>query len=404
MGLAPLAAAAHSKALRQPPAGAAQGPARPGIDVLLADSLHLVAGRRVGLITNQSGLDASGVPTIDRLSGAPGVRLVALFAPEHGIRGRARPGEAVSDTVDLATGIPIYSLYGANRAPTADQLGGIDVLVVDLQDVGARPFTYVSTTVLAMEAARAAGRRIIVLDRPNPIGCDQAGPVMETAWASFIGMLAVPLRHGLTLGELARFANGERRLGADLVVVPVEGWRRCQWFDETGLPWVPPSPNLPDLESVRWYPGTVLFEATKLSVGRGSDRPFRMIGAPWLDPEAVLAVDRGLADWLEPTSFLVQDPGDGKYPGRQVRGLRIREGRPRSADPVELGMRLMNAVVRAHPDSARPDSVGLARRLGVYIRPGSAPPCAPTGEWCGWRWPSQVAGFRLKARRYLLYR
>lgn len=221
----------------------------PGIDILLRDSIGVVQGKRLGLITHQSGIDAAGVSTIDRLSHDPRVRLVSLFAPEHGMRSLAAPGELVTDTVDAATGLPIYSLYGASRAPTPARLEALDVLVVDLQDVGSRTWTYVSTMVLALRAGAVAHRRVVVLDRPNPIGCEVQGPILDTAYASFIGMLPIPLRHGMTMGELARFANARLGIGADLVVVPADGWRRCDWFDRTGLPWVRPSPNLPDLEN-----------------------------------------------------------------------------------------------------------------------------------------------------------
>ncbi len=370
----------------------------PGIDVLLRDSLHLIEGKRIGLITNPAGVTAGGVPTIDALVHAPGVRLVALFGPEHGIRGAARPGESLRDTllgpgegVDAPTGLPIYSLYGPRRAPTAAQLASLDVLLVDLQDVGSRTFTYVSTTVLAMRAAAAAHRRVIVLDRPDPIGCAVQGPILDTAYASFIGMLPVPLRHGMTLGELARFANARLAIGADLVVVPVRGWRRCEWFDQTGLPWVKPSPNLPDLESEAWYPGTVLFEATNLSVGRGSDAPFRQIGAPWLDAARVaraMARRYGLA--VEAVSFTPRASGDGKYDGVRVAGLRFPRFDRSRGDPVRDALRLL-AVIRAlQPDSLRVDTLGLARRLGTPWRGATA-------------WPAQVARFRAGRRAFLLY-
>jgi len=368
----------------------------PGIDVLLRDSLHLVAGKRVGLITNQSGVDAAGVATIDRLERQPGVRLVALFAPEHGIRGTARPGEPVrdtllGDTVDAPTGLPIYSLYGPRRAPEAAQLASLDVLLVDLQDVGARTFTYVSTTVLAMRAAAAAGVRVVVLDRPDPVGCAVQGPVLDTAYASFLGMLPVPLRHGMTLGELARFADERLAIGADLVVVPVAGWRRCDWLDRTGLPWVRPSPNLPDLESVAWYPGTVLFEATGLSVGRGSDAPFRQVGAPWLDAPAVArAMARRYGVAMDTVRFTPRAPGDGKFDGVEVRGVRFpRFDRDRS-DPVRIALELLRTIGALQPERLAADTVGLARRLGV--RPGRAV-----------TWPGDVRRFLALRRPYLLY-
>ena len=363
----------------------------PGIDVLLSDSIRLVQGKRLGLITNQSGVDARGVSTIDRLSHAPGVRLVALFAPEHGLRGTAAPGAPVADTVDSATGLPIYSLYGTSRAPSPAQLANLDELVVDLQAVGTRTWTYVSTMVAAMRAAAAAGRRVIVLDRPDPIGCAVQGPLLDPRYASFIGALPVPLRHGMTLGELARFANARLAIGADLVVVPVRGWRRCDWFDRTGLPWVRPSPNLPDLASVAWYPGTVLFEATNLSVGRGTDAPFRQVGAPWLDaPRVAAAMARRYGLALDTVRFTPRAPGDGKFDGVPLAGLRFRPADRRRDDPVRDALRLLTTIRDLQPDAFAMDSIGLARRLGTAL--GAAAP-----------WAAADRRFLEERRAYLLY-
>jgi uncharacterized protein YbbC (DUF1343 family) len=367
---------------------------RPGIDVLLTDSAQLVVGRRIGLITNQSGIDRNGVSTIDRLARFPGVRLTALFAPEHGIRGLSRPGESIADSVDIATGLPIYSLYGASRgAPTAGQLAQVDVLVVDLQDVGMRTWTYVTTTILAMRAARTAGKRILVLDRPNPIGCVVRGPLLDTAYASFIGPLPVPLRHGMTMGELARFANAELRIGADLVVVPVSGWRRCQWLDETGLPFVRPSPNLPDIGALSWYPGTVLFEATNLSSGRGTAAPFSQVGAPWLDARRVaqrMAERFGVR--LLTVRFTPRDPGDGKYGDTLVNGVRFAAFDRVRGDAIRDALRLLGVIGEVHPGRLRVDSVGVARRLGVRATSGKV------------EWPDEVRDFLVRRRPYLLYR
>ena len=364
----------------------------PGIDILLRDSLHLVQGKRVGLITNQTGIDASGASTIDRLASAPGVRLAALFAPEHGIRGLAAPGEHVGDTVDAATGLPIYSLYGTSRAPTAAQLARLDVLVVDLQDVGARTWTYVSTMVLALRAAAAAHRPVVVLDRPNPLGgCVVQGPILDTAYASYIGMLPVPLRHGLTMGELARFANARLAVGADLTVVPVRGWHRCDWFDRTGLRWIRPSPNLPDLEAAAWYPGTVLFEATNLSVGRGTDAPFRQVGAPWLKADALVREMRSRHHVaLDVVRFTPRGPGDGKFDGVAIPGVRLRPLDRAHGDPVRDALLLLRTIAVLEPGQFRADTLGLARRLGVV--PGAAV-----------TWPGDLGRFLAERAPYLLY-
>lgn len=306
-------------------AGAAAGGVRPGIEVLLRDSVALVRGRRVGLVTNQTGIDQAGVSDVERLLAA-GVRLVAIFSPEHGFRGNAAPGEAVGSSVDSATGLPIYSLYGRTSAPTDSMLAGIEVLLVDLQDAGARYFTYLWTTVGVMRAAERAGIPVVVLDRPNPIGGAVQGNVLDTAHASPVGLLAIPMRHGMTLGELARLARSDLGLGTELRVVPVSGWRRNLYFDETGLPFVPPSPNLRSVSALTLYPGTCLFEGTNLSVGRGSDHPFEQIGAPWLDTAQVL---RALSDAklpgvrFEATSFTPLRPGDGKYADTLLAGIRF---------------------------------------------------------------------------------
>lgn len=299
---------------------------RPGIEVLLDDSLHLVAGRNVGLITNQSGVDASGRSSIDRLHEHPSVELVALFAPEHGIRGAFDGGETIEDGVDIETGVPIHSLYGAVRSPTPEMLDGIDVLLVDYQDIGARYWTYVSTMTLAMEAAAEQGITVVILDRPNPIGGAVQGNVLDPAFATFVGRYPMAMRHGMTLGELARYYQGEIGIGGDLHVVPVEGWRRDITYVETGLPWIRPSPNMPDVESATHYPGTCLFEGTVLSVGRGTEAPFQQIGAPWLDGEDLAEAMNGYrlpGVRFEPVSFVPNAPSDGKFDGVEVEGVRL---------------------------------------------------------------------------------
>lgn len=393
--------------------GAQRARVRPGIDILLADSAHLIAGKRIGLLTNQTGVDANGVPTVDRLRAADlaprssslAPRLVALFAPEHHFSASLRPGETFGDTVDAATGLPIYSLYGANRAPTAEQLAGLDVVVADLQDVGVRTFTYISTIVVTMRAAAAAGKRVIVLDRPNPIGCAMQGPVLDTTYASFIGMLPVPLRHGLTMGELARFANGELRIGADLVVVPVSGWRRCDWFDRTGLPWVRPSPNLPDLEALAWYPGTVLFEATNLSVGRGTDHPFTQLGAPWLVTALPMQLLRFRNVRAEAVQVTPREPGDGKFPDVAIRALRLGPLDRRRGDPLAVAVWLLEALAVQQAPPFEVDTLGLFRRLGVRWVPGRTGLCNATDcdDWKSLRWDDQVNRFRRRVRPYLMY-
>ncbi|MGH7580366.1 MAG: exo-beta-N-acetylmuramidase NamZ family protein [Gemmatimonadales bacterium] len=334
----------------RPAAPAESGVVRPGIEVLLSDSANLVRDRRVGLVTNQSGVDASGVSDVVRLRAA-GVRLVALFSPEHGFRGAADPGAAVASSVDSATGLPIYSLYGATSAPTDKMLAGIDVLLVDLQDAGARYYTYITTTVDVMQAAARQGIPVVVLDRPNPIGGAVQGNVLEEAHITPVGRLTVPMRHGLTLGEQARLARSDLKITGELVVVPVAGWRRSVTFDRTGLPFIPPSPNLRTLESLFHYPGLCLFEGTNLSVGRGSEAPFEQVGAPWLDTAAVLGALRraGLPGVRAyGVGFTPRRPGDGKYADTLLAGIRLEVTDREAYDPPATAVHLLAAIRRRH--------------------------------------------------------
>jgi uncharacterized protein YbbC (DUF1343 family) len=323
---------------------------RPGIEVLLADSAGLVRDRRVGLVTHQSGVDASGVSDVVRLRAA-GVRLVALFSPEHGFRGAADPGAAVASSVDSATGLPIYSLYGRTSAPTAQMLAGIDVILVDLQDAGARYYTYLTTTVDVMQAAGPKGIPVVVLDRPNPIGGMVQGNVLEAAHVTPVGRLTVPMRHGLTLGEQARLAKSDLSIPGELAVVPAAGWRRDMTFDQTGLPFIPPSPNLRTVESLFHYPGLCLFEGTNLSVGRGSDAPFEQIGAPWLDTAAVLSAFRtaGLPGVeAHGVAFTPRRPGDGKYADTLLAGIRLQVTDRSTYDSPATAVHILAAIRGRH--------------------------------------------------------
>ena len=353
---------------------------RPGIDVLLTDSLHLVRDRRVGLVTNQAGVDADGISDVVRLRSA-GVRLVALFSPEHGFRGAADPGAAVASSVDSATGLPIYSLYGRTSAPTPDMLADVEVMLIDLQDVGARYYTWLFTTIEVMKAAGTAGVRVVVLDRPNPIGGLVQGNVLEPAHLSTVGQLEIPMRHGMTLAELARLAQGDLGLGVDLGVVPVAGWSREVPFDRTGLPFIPPSPNLRSIESLYHYPGTCLFEGTNLSVGRGSAAPFQQVGAPWLDTAAVLARMRraelpGVS--FRGVAFTPERPGDGKYADTLVLGVRLEVTDRARYDPAATAVHLLAAVRGYHGERfrwipAHFDRLAGTRVLREALEAGSEP-------------------------------
>ena len=302
---------------------------RSGIEVLLSDSLHLVQGKNVGLLTNHTGIywTSDGIvgSTIDALYEANNVDLVALYAPEHGIRGQEQAGAAIDSGRDERTGVPIHSLYGEVRKPTPAMLEGVDVLLFDMQDIGARYYTYVSTMALAMEAAGEQDIPFIVLDRPNPVRGDVVqGNLLKPGYETFVGMYPVPMRHGMTAGELAQLYVGEFGLEVDLHVVPLDGWPRDMTFDQTQLPWVPPSPNMPSLESALAYPGTCLFEGTPISVGRGTDRAFQWVGAPWLDGVQLAESLNGYrinGVRFESTTFTPRNAGDRKFEGQEVSGV-----------------------------------------------------------------------------------
>ena len=302
---------------------------RSGIEVLLSDSLHLVQGKNVGLLTNHTGIywTSDGIvgSTIDALYEANNVDLVALYAPEHGIRGQEQAGAAIDSGRDERTGVPIHSLYGEVRKPTPVMLEGVDVLLFDMQDIGARYYTYVSTMALAMEAAGEQDIPFIVLDRPNPVRGDVVqGNLLKPGYETFVGMYPVPMRHGMTAGELAQLYVGEFGLEVDLHVVPLDGWARDMTFDQTQLPWVPPSPNMPSLESALAYPGTCLFEGTPISVGRGTDRAFQWVGAPWLDGVQLAQSLNGYGIngvRFESTTFTPRNAGDRKFEGQEVSGV-----------------------------------------------------------------------------------
>lgn len=319
-------------------------PVQPGIEVLAGDSSAVLEGLRVGLITNHTGMARDGRPSASLLLDA-GIEIVVLLAPEHGLRGSAGPGEDIADTDDPVSGLPIYSLYGERLAPDSAVLKDLDALVFDIQDIGARYYTYVSTMARAMEAAALADLLFVVADRPNPIGGQLVqGNVLDPAFASFVGLFPVPMRHGMTVGELALMLNEEFSIGARLKVIPASGWRRLEWATETGLPWIPTSPNMPTIESASHYPGTCLFEGTNLSVGRGTDRPFQQIGAPWLDADAVLS---RLSDvelpgvHLASVEFTPHGAGDRKYEGVPVRGIRLGVTDRSLYDPTRTAVALL---------------------------------------------------------------
>lgn len=294
-----------------------------GIDVLEISDFALLRGKRVGVITNHTGVDGQGRSTVDVLAASRALTLVAIFSPEHGFRGDARGGDSVEDSKDPATGLPIYSLYGKTRRPTDEMLRGVDVLVFDIQDVGARFYTYLTTMALCMEEASKRGIAFVVLDRPNPIGGSTLeGPVLEVPF-DFTGYFAVPVRHGLTPGEMARLHAHAKGLRLDLTVVPLQGWSRDSLYDETGRRWINPSPNIRSLDAALLYPGLGLFEATNITVGRGTDEPFLWFGAPWLDAGRLAYTLQAAA--LPGVRFVeeTRTPREDLYAGKACRGVRI---------------------------------------------------------------------------------
>jgi uncharacterized protein YbbC (DUF1343 family) len=382
----------------------------PGIDVLIRDSLSLLRGKRVGLITNQTGVTADGRSTADVLAATPGVRLVALFGPEHGIRGTAEGGASVANGRDTKTGVPIFSLYGRTQKPTPEMLAGVDVLLFDIQDIGARPYTFVWTMALAMEAAAAQHIPFVVLDRPNPITDVADGPLMqeeirtEHVGQAITGLYPVPLRHGMTSGEVARYVNGEYRVGADLHVIAAQGWRGGEWFDATGLPWINPSPNIRSPDAALKYSGMVLAEATNLTVGRGTDAPFSYLGAPWMDATEVLR--RTLAYRLpgvQLDTVHVTPAAGSDYGGKTVRAIRLRVTDRATFRPPYTALVLLTEIRRVHPDSFKVgDPPGMTQMLGsrwaydAFLR-GTDP------REIDRRWQAEVRAWMAKRDRYRMY-
>jgi uncharacterized protein YbbC (DUF1343 family) len=324
----------------------------PGIEVLLTDSMHLIRGKRVGLITNPSGRNRAGTSTIDLLFKAPGVKLTALFGPEHGLRGSAEAGETVASSVDSATGVPIYSLYGATRVPTPEMLANVDVVLYDIQDVGARVYTYEWTMALSAAAVKKAGKPFIVLDRPDPIRADRIdGNILDPKFASFVGQFPVALRYGLTPGELLRYLVSAKLIDADVHVVPMKGYRRSMWFDETGIPWLNPSPNLRSLDAELLYPGTVFFEGTSATEGRGTDAPFTLIGASWMMDNAAIAAELNrlaLPGVHFDTATRAVAKGS-KFGGETIPMIQVRVTDRNAVRPVELGIRMLQVIQAHHP-------------------------------------------------------
>jgi uncharacterized protein YbbC (DUF1343 family)/CubicO group peptidase (beta-lactamase class C family) len=372
---------------------------RTGIDVLYEENFSALAGLRVGLITNHSGVDSSGHRTADLLYNAPNLKLVALFSPEHGLAGNSE-GRVLSST-EPVTGLPVYSLYGDVREPTDQMLDGVDALVFDVQDAGVRFYTYISTMGRAMEAAAKRGISFYVLDRPNPLTAAVIqGPVLDTDLKSFTGYFPLPVRHGMTVGELARMFNEENRIGVDLHIIRMRGYRRTDWFDQTGLDWVAPSPNLRSLTEAVLYPGTALIEGANVSVGRGTATPFELIGATWINAERLATFlskrdIRGVR--VVPENFT---PEGSNFAHKPCHGIRIILKDRDALDPVRLGLELASALYRLYPNQFRLDSIlGSVGSKAVLdeIKKGTRP------HDIALNWQNRLEEFTSLRSKYLLY-
>lgn len=379
---------------------------RSGLDVLSRDGFAPLKGRRVGLVTNHSAIDRNRAHLIDLVAAAKDVKLVALFSPEHGIRGAADTN--VASGRDEKTGLPIHSLYGKTRKPSPETLEGVELLVFDIQDIGTRYYTYISTLALVMEAAKERGKKLLVLDRPNPIGGELVeGPIQDAELVGqFISHYPMPTRHGLTVGEIARLFNADPKMACELDVVRVEGWKRSMYFDETGLPWVNPSPNMRSLPAAIAYPGLGALEGTSLSVGRGTGRAFTLYGAPWVE-SAKLCADLNARRLpgvrFKETAFTPRlEAGFPKYPhtDQECRGFELEIADRRAFRPVNTTLHVLDALHRLHPReftfSKASSMIGRAS-IEAAIKAGTAPDQIQAG------WLEETRAWDLARTKFTLY-
>lgn len=392
-----------------------QGSVKTGLDRVGAYE-EVFQGKRLGIITNHTAYDSDGRFVVDVFKEMTGVTVTALFSPEHGLWGKEQAGEEIESQIDPVYHLPVHSLYGQTRKPTREMLGDIDILVFDIQDIGARFYTYIYTMSLAMEAAAENGKTFVVLDRPNPInGACVEGNVLDPASASFVGLYPIPVRHGMTVAELAKMFNEEGwlarrtsgglagRVRADLVVIPMEGWHRRMWYDETGLRFIKPSPNMPDLETAAVYPGLCLLEGTNVSEGRGTDRPFLQFGAPWIDSQ--LLAERlnrlnvaGMR--FEPTKFT---PTSSKYQGLECHGVRIVIADRDAIESYWAGVRIVDEIFRLCPDSFQWRASHFDRLCGTATIRQAITSRRSLDELRN-KWQPALESFRTIRDKYLIYR
>jgi uncharacterized protein YbbC (DUF1343 family) len=370
-----------------------------GIDVLERDHFQLLQGRRVALITNHTGRDRDGASTVELLHKAQGVTLVCLFSPEHGLYGAV--DEKVADTTDPATGLHVYSLYGKTTRPTTQMLEGVDTLVYDIQDVGARFYTYSVTLGICMQEAARHKLKFIVLDRPNPVtGTLADGPIADKEHFGFTAFGPMPIAHGMTFGELARLYNGTWGVNCDLTVVPMEGWRRDMWYDQTGLTWVNPSPNMRNLNAAVLYPAVCLLEATNVSVGRGTDQPFERFGAPWMDGRRLSAALNAAA--LPGVRFVPIEftPIESKFKGQRCRGVQIILTDRNRFEPARSGVTIVwtvNQLFGERFEFEKVERLLQSKSAMAAIRAAKDPREIESV------WQKELAEFRKVRERHLMY-
>jgi uncharacterized protein YbbC (DUF1343 family) len=371
-----------------------------GLDVLEAEKFAPLRDKHIGLITNHTGFDALGRSNIDLLAQASGLKLAALFSPEHGLAGRAN--ESVASSKDPTTGLSIYSLYGDTRRPTDEMLQGVDALVFDIQDAGVRFYTYTVTMAYCMEEAAKRKIPFFVLDRPNPLGGEIVeGPMLDPDKTSFVAYFPIPVRYGLTIGELAQFFNAENHIGADLHVIPMRNWHRNYFFESTGIKWVPPSPALRTTKGSILYPGIEILQASGVSVGRGTQTPFEEFGAPWIDGEAVVAAldERHLSGLrFESKSFI---PIGGPHSGERCSGVSVRVTDRFVVRSMRLGLEIAEILQKLYPKDFDADKlVGLLGNAGTVqqIKDGVPP------EKIVASWSDALASFDQVRRKYYLYK
>jgi uncharacterized protein YbbC (DUF1343 family) len=381
--------------------GKADAHTKPGIDVLEEKDFASLRGKRVGVITNLTGVDSRGHRTIDVLAHADGVKLVAIFSPEHGIAGNADVSVVANET-DAATGLPIYSLYGETRRPTEAMLKGIDVLIFDIQDAGVRFYTYVTTMAYCMEEAAKHKIPFFVMDRPNPLGGEIIeGPMLDPDKLSFVGYFRLPVRYAMTLGELARMFNAENKIGADLHVVEMKDWRRGDMYWMTGLTWIVPSPNLPTVANLVPYPGIEILQAGGVSVGRGTDSAFLEFGAPWVRPNELLAELKKRS--IPGVSFSVTSftPKSGPYAGQECHGVALTVTERNNFKSMLMGLEISEALHRLYPQEFQIEK--LITLLGSQstverLERGDSPKDIEAG------WAAELEKFRAMRAKYLVYR